>query len=126
MKRLWASGILLVLLLILCGLGYSTAQSSSRKMTEGLSRLRTEIYNGNYSTALAVSRNLQRQWEEEHRKLCTFMPHASLAPIQETLAELPALIQNHEIGILEARCSLAAAQFAQLTETETVTLDNVL
>ena len=59
MKRLWASGILLVLLLILCGLGYSTAQSSSHKMTEGLSRLRAEIYNGNYSSALAVSRSLQ-------------------------------------------------------------------
>ena len=126
MKRLWASGILLVFLLGLCGLGYWTAETSSQKLLRQLNLLQSEIYQGNLSTALAVSQGIQHQWEEEHKKLCTFMPHDDLTALGETLSELPALIESEELGLLKSRCSLASMQISQLSEGEVITLDNLL
>ena len=126
MKRLWVSAFLLVLLLSLCSIGSYTASASSSSLTVQLNRLKSEIHQGNTSTALAISQNLQRQWELEHRRLCTFMPHDDLAPIGETLSELPALIRSEEIGLLESRCDLANALLEQLAGGETLTLDNLL
>lgn len=126
MKRLWVSAFLLVLLLSLCTLGSYTASASSSSLNGQLNRLKSEIHQGNTATALAISQNLQRQWEAEHSRLCTFMPHDDLSPIGETLSQLPALIRNGEKGQLESSCDLVSAQLERLAEGETLTLDNLL
>ncbi len=126
MKRLWVSGFLLVILLVLCGLGSYTTSGCCSSLSSQLNRLKSEIHQGNISTALAISQSLQRQWETEHRRLCIFMPHDDLAPVGETLSQLPALIRNGETGLLESRCDLVNAQLEQLAEGETFTLDNLL
>lgn len=125
MKRLWVSGFLLVLLLALCSLGAYAASASCASLNGQLNRLKSEVHQGNTATALAISQNLQRQWEAEHRRLCTFMSHDDLAPVGETLSQLPALIRNGETGLLESRCDLVGAQLEQLAEGETFTLENL-
>ncbi len=126
MKRLWVSAFLLVLLLFLCILGSYTASASSSSLNSQLNRLKSEIHQGNTATALAISQNLQRQWETEHHRLCTFMSHDDLGPVGETLSQLPALIRNGEKGLVESNCDRVCAQLEQLAEGETLTLDNLL
>lgn len=126
MKRLWVSAFLLVLILSLCILGSYTASASTSSLNSQINRLKSEIHQGNTATALAISQNLQRQWEAEHSRLCTFMSHDDLSPIGETLSQLPALIRNGEKGQLESNCDLVNAQLELLAEGETLTLDNLL
>lgn len=126
MKRLWVSVFLLILLLSVCWLGNAAANQAAAEMNRQLSYVKGELHSGNLSTALAASQSLGRQWENEHRKLCTFMPHGELTDIEETLSMLPALIQTGETGQAEAQCSLAEAQLNRLSESESVTLDNLL
>ena len=111
MKRLWVSGVLLVLLLWCCWAGNRTAYGAADALSGSLQQVKSLVSQENYETALAATQDLERQWQGYRWRL---------------ELRLPALLQSRELGMLQAWCDETAAQIQHLAESETLTWENLL
>ena len=125
MKRLWISVVLLVALLGVCWAGNAAASSASATISRQINQIKSQVSQGNTYTALASSLELQEQWRAEHRRLCLFMSHDKLASVDELLSQIPALIDNEQIGLALSRCDQLNAQITQLEESEALLVENL-
>ena len=126
MKRLWVSGVLLVLLLWCCLAGNRTAYGAADALSGSLQQVKSLVSQENYETALAATQDLERQWQGYRWRLELFLPHDDLAAAEASLLRLPALLQSRELGMLQAGCDETAAQIQHLAESETLTWENLL
>lgn len=126
MKRLWVSGVLLVLLLWCCWAGNRTAYGAADSLSGSLQQVKSLVSQENYETALAATQDLERQWQGYRWRLELFLPHDDLAAAEASLLRLPALLQSRELGMLQAGCDETAAQIQHLAESETLTWENLL
>lgn len=126
MKRLWVSGVLLVLLLWCCWAGNRTAYAAADSLSGSLQQVKSLVSQENYETALAATQDLERQWQGYRWRLELFLPHDDLAAAEASLLRLPALLQSRELGMFQAGCDETAAQIQHLAESETLTWENLL
>ncbi len=126
MKRVWVALVIFLSVLGLCTFGLITTNQLTGAMSERLNEIKSEVKNGNTSTAIALSESAIKEWHEYHMKMCTYMPHARLESIDQSLATLPPLIaSSNGTDQFEAECERASAQIEHLKDTEMPSIANI-
>lgn len=49
---------------------------------------------------------MQADWEKIHDKLCVFLPHEHLEPLENIFAVLPYYIEQEEVSLARAECQM--------------------
>ncbi len=125
MKRIWTSAIIFVALLIVCSLGIVTTKKVSTDLTNTVTSAKKAAETGDNSSAFTLSQKAVTEWHKNHEVLCTYMPHAKLEAIDQTLAALPSLIYYGTTDQFAAECDRGITQIEYLNESETPTLQNI-
>lgn len=125
MKRLWISLVILVVLTGLCILGVWYTESVSTGMIRTVQEAKSAEQRGETDAAVELSRKAGEDWHNVHRVLCTFMPHARLEAIDQTLAGLPMLGQYGAKDQFLADCDRSIEQISYLNESEVPNLANI-
>ena len=75
--------------------------------------------------ALEESRKLQADWEKIHDKLCVFLPHEHLEPLENIFAVLPYYIEQEEVSLARAECQMVKNTAEHIQKTERIAFENV-
>ena len=111
MKRMAFSIVLAVFAVAVCIFGYcNTARSANTLIV---------------SAALVESRKLQADWEKIHDKLCVFLPHEHLEPLENIFAVLPYYIEQEEVSLARAECQMVKNTAEHIQKTERIAFENV-
>ena len=106
MKRMAFSIVLAVFAVAVCIFGYCNTARSAKK-------------------ALEESRKLQADWEKIHDKLCVFLPHEHLEPLENIFAVLPYYIEQEEVSLARAECQMVKNTAEHIQKTERIAFENV-
>lgn len=126
MKRLWASAIILVLLISVCIYGTVTTKKVTEQMTQTILSARQAAESGNLTAARKLSEKAADDWHNYHETLCTFMPHAPLESIDQTLSGLPMLSYFEGIDQFGSDCDRSITQIMYLNESQLPSIANIL
>lgn len=126
MKRIWASVIILIILVVACSIGLSTTQRISADLTQTVTNAKSAAENSDRRSAYELSSRAVSDWKQSHEILCTYMPHSKLEAIDQTLSALPALAQHESYDQFVSECDRAVTQIHYLNESETPSLQNIL
>lgn len=125
MKRLWVSAIILVVLTVICIFGTITTNRISSDLAKTVESAKKAAEDGDNSAAFTLSKKAVSDWHQSHEVLCTYMPHAKLEAIDQTLAALPSLIYYGTTDQFTAECDRGVTQIEYLNESETPILQNI-
>lgn len=126
MKRLWASAIIFVFLVVICVIGTNTTKKVSAQMAQTVTTAKEAAAKGDMDTALKFSRKASSDWRDSHEYLCTFMPHNQLESIDQTLSVLPMLCYYGATDQFEAECERGITQIMYLNESQLPSIANIL
>ena len=68
------------------------------------------------------NRKLQADWEKIHDKLCVFLPHEHLEPLENIFAVLPYYIEQEEVSLARAECQMVK-NTAEHSKTERIAFE---
>jgi hypothetical protein len=125
MKRLWVSAIIFVLLLTVCIWGTNKTRIISADLTSTITSAKNAAESGNDASAHELSKKAVSDWHKSHEVLCTYMPHAKLEAIDQTLAALPMLSAHGVNEQFAAECDRGITQIEYLNESEVPVLANI-
>ena len=125
MKRLWISLAIFVVLTGMCIIGLQYTEGVSADMIRTVEEAKSAEQRGEVDAAVELSRKAGSDWRNMHRVLCTFMPHARLEAINQTLAGLPMLGQYGAKEQFLADCDRSIEQISYLNEAELPSLANI-
>lgn len=125
MKRLWASAIILVLVVVACIFGSNKTKQISKDMTQTIASAKNAANGGDMNTALKLSEKAITDWQDSHRILCMYMPHDRLESIDQTLSALPMLSYYGTTDQFTADCDRSITQIKYLNESELANLENI-
>ncbi len=125
MKRLWASVIILIVLGVVCIFGAISTSRISNDLTNTIESAKKAAEDGDNSKAFTLSKKAVSDWHQSHEVLCTYMPHAKLEAIDQTLAAMPSLIYYGTTDQFTAECDRSVTQIEYLNESETPILQNI-
>jgi len=125
MNRLVIIGVLAVLLGVVCNLGMHTTLRYTDNMIQELADVKSVSASGDYDHAQELCKEIKVNWQGYHEVLCTFMPHARLEAIDQTLSTLPELCETNSIEQFYSECDRGSVQLEYLKESEVPTLQNL-
>jgi hypothetical protein len=125
MKRVWASLIIFLILIVGSAAGVNSTERIAKEMTGTVSEAKAAEEKGDSKTAYELSRKAGEDWKTHHAFLCTYMTHSRLEAIDQTLAALPALCSYGSADEFTAECDKSLAQFSYLTESEIPSIANI-
>lgn len=126
MKRIWAALIIFAVLIAGCTAGVKVTERIAAEMTATVSEAKAANESGDAKRAYELSRKAEQDWRNHHDFLCTYMNHARLEAIDQTLAAMPALCRYGEKDEFAVECDKSIAQFHYLTESEVPSVANIL
>lgn len=94
-------------------------------MINTVSSAKKAAESGDNETALTLSKKAVEDWHASHEILCTYMPHAKLEAIDQTLAALPMLSFYGTTDQFTAECDRGIAQINYLNESEIPAIQNI-
>lgn len=97
MKRMAFSIVLAVFAVAVCTFGYCNTTRSANTLIVSAGNIDRLLSDGEAEKALEESRKLQADWEKIHDKLCVFLPHEHLEPLENIFAVLPYYIEQEEV-----------------------------
>ena len=98
MKRMAFSIALAVFAVAVCIFGYCNTARSANTLIVSAENIDRLLSDGEAEKALEESRKLQADWEKIHDKLCVFLPHEHLEPLENIFAVLPYYIEQEEVS----------------------------
>lgn len=125
MKRIWASLIIFAVLIVGCTAGAKATERIAGEMTATVSEAKAASEKGDAARAYDLSRKAGQDWRDHHAFLCTYMSHARLEAIDQTLSALPAFCRYGNKDEFSAECDRSIAQFSYLTESEIPSVANI-
>ena len=125
MKRLWASAIILVLVITVCIFGSNKTKQISKDMTQTITSAKNAANGGDMNTALKLSEKAVTDWQDYHKTLCMYMPHDQLESIDQTLSALPMLSYYGTTDQFAADCDRSITQIKYLNESELASFENI-
>lgn len=126
MKRVITAIILTVLTLALAFTGKKIATDSILFIQETMTQIDTDLEKGNYAQALETSQTFLEEWDKHHGRMCIFLQHDHLDPLENIFALLPYYIEHNEIVIARANCRTVCTVTEHILKTEQITVENLL
>ena len=94
MKRMAFSIILAVFAVAVCIFGYCNTARSANTLIVSAENIDRLLSDGEAEKALEESQKLQADWEKMHDKLCVFLPHEHLEPLENILPCYPIILSR--------------------------------
>lgn len=94
MKRMAFSIVLAVFAVAVCIFGYCNTARSANTLIVSAENIDRLLSDGEAEKALEESRKLQADWEKIHDKLCVFLPHEHLEPLENNLPCCPIILSR--------------------------------
>ena len=126
MKRIIAAAVLTCSIIVLAFIGRRIATDNIQKIQTAMEQVDTSLAAGNTAQALRVSEQFLENWDKHHGRLCLFLQHDHLDPLESTFSLLPYYIQEGEIMLARAECKNVRTVTDHILKTEMVTLENIL
>ena len=126
MKRVWAALVLFAAAIALCAAGWGQTVRHTNRVCAVLSQAQACAARADAAGARAQSEQALAAWQRAHDVLCTFLPHARLESVSQTLAALPALAQSGGLGQFSGECARGISQLQALQQEEAPHLQNIL
>ena len=125
MKRVIFSIALVIFAAAVCIFGYYNISRSAKTLILSAERIDSFIIQNQTEEALNESRALKDEWEKMHSKLCVFLPHEHLEPLENILAVLPYYIEQKEYSLARAECRVVKSTAEHIQKTERIALENI-
>ena len=125
MKRMTFSIVLAVFAVAVCIFGYCNTARSANTLIVSAENIDRLLSDGEAEKALEESRKLQADWEKIHDKLCVFLPHEHLEPLENIFAVLPYYIEQEEVALARAECQMVKNTAEHIQKTERIAFENV-
>ena len=126
MRRLHAVWIILLIIAVICALGFWSTCRTTSTMTMQLEQVAQEIKTGDLPQAYAHSRQAEQDWKQGHRVLCMFLGHELLESIDRKFAALPVMISYGEQAQAAMQCVELLGYMDQLRTAEIPRIENIL
>ena len=126
MRRITAAVILTVLILAVSFTGRIMTNNSISYIQSAMHDIDRHLSEGNTDAARQVCDAFLVEWEKHHDRLCMFLQHEHLDPLENILAVLPYYIEQGEIVLAQAECRTVQSITEHITRTEQITLENIL
>lgn len=126
MKRLWIVFALVLACAGLCGWGWAETIQYTDALSDQLAQAQKAANDGDEANAYQLSQQANADWQHAHNVLCTFLPHARLETISQTLALLPELARHGAREQFTSECARGIVQVQNLKEGEVPALQNIL
>ena len=126
MRRIIAA-IILTFMIVAVGLtGRYLTNQSIYYIQMSMKKIDTALSDGNEKEALQVCNNFLQQWEKHHGRLCMFLQHEHLDPIENIISVLPFYIEKGDSIPAQAECRTVISITEHILKTERVSLENIL
>lgn len=126
MKRVAAAAVLLVLALGVSLYGRFLTEHSTDEIIGTMQHIDVLLEENDTAAALELSEKFQKRWEKLHRRLCLFLQHEELDPLENTFAVLPYYIRADSIDRARAECRLVISVTEHIELTERINFENIL
>lgn len=126
MKRVWAAAAIFVVLVALCISGIALTVHMTDNTEDYLEQAQQAAENKDKDKASNLIDTITEKWRGYHKIMSTYIPHARLEAIDQTLALLGPSIKNEDYDSFLAECNRAESMINHLKDTEMPTADNVL
>lgn len=126
MKRVIAAISLTVLILLLCLYGKHVTQEGLYLVQDTMEQIEIDLANGETESALQRSETFLSEWDAHHGRMCLFLQHEHLDPLESVFAVLPYYIEQNEITLARAECRMVRTMTEHILKTEQITLENIL
>ena len=126
MKRIATAFILTVLIFALAFAGRYIATKSIVSIQTAMEQIDTDLAVGNKEQALETSRAFLEEWDKHHGRMCIFLQHDHLDPLETIFALLPYYIEHDDITLARANCKTVRTVTEHILKTEQITVENLL
>ena len=126
MKRLWIAVALLTIAMGLCAVTTIYQHRQIDRLTATLDRLETAYEAGDIPEASRLAKQVVADYAAVGKILYCFVAHSDLADSQETVAMLPALLQQGGEEELKMELARLREQLAYLRSVDDPTIGNML
>ena len=126
MKRVWAATVIFVILLCLSICGIALTAHMTDNTEDYLEQAHQAAEMKDYKKASDLIETITQKWKGYHKIMSTYIPHARLEAIDQTLALLGPSIKDEDYNTFLPECSRAESMVNHLKDTEMPTADNVL
>lgn len=126
MKRIITAAVLTVSIIVLAFTGRWIAQDSIRQIQSAMEQIDTALAADDTEQALKTSEEFLQEWDRHHGRMCLFLQHDHLDPLENVFALLPFYIQSGEILLARAECKGVRTITDHILKTEQVTIENIL
>ncbi len=126
MKRVWAAGAILVVVLGLSIAGLSFSNHIISDMRGEIEQVQQALESDRLDEAKEHSEELLRLWREHYALLCTYIQHSKLEQVDQSLSVLAPQLKYEDFPQLASELGRAYSQLEHLKDTEFPKLENIL
>ena len=126
MKRVWAAGAILVVVLGLSIAGLFFSNHIISDMRGEIELVQQALEDDRLDEVKEHSEELLRLWREHYALLCTYIPHSKLEQVDQSLSVLAPQLQYEDFPQLASELGRAYSQLEHLKDTELPKLENIL
>lgn len=126
MKRVWAAGAILTVVLGISILGLTFSNRIISDMRGEIEQVQQALGESQLDVAKEHNDELMRLWQEHYSLLCTYVPHNKLEQVDQSLSVLATNMEYEEFSQLATELSRAYSQLEHLKDTEFPKLENIL
>lgn len=125
MKRAIAAAIVLLLMILTALYGQITVTETIGAIQEKILSIDDALASNDIESALSDCYELLNSWEGYHSRLCLFLQHEHLDPLENVFALLPYYIECGDIVPASAECKLVYTETEHILKTERPALENI-
>lgn len=126
MKRVWAAGAILIVVLALSIAGLFFSNHIISDMRGEIEQVLQALEDDRLDEVKEHSEELLNLWREHYALLCTYIQHSKLEQVDQSLSVLAPQLQYEDIPQLASELSRAYSQLEHLKDTEFPKLKNIL
>lgn len=126
MRRLWAAGIIVVVMLAYCVISIFAVTHQEQDMINLLERAYEAANAGDFEKAYELARQSEERWVEVEGAIFMFISHLELAEIGASISRMPPLIKNENSAEFMAVSRYVIVRITHLAQSERVSIQNVL
>lgn len=126
MKRLIVAAAMLAIVAVLCIASLSTLNRSMDYLLARMDKMEEAYKLGDLGSCLTLSENFVEEFEERTRFFPFFMRHSDITKIEESVVVLPTMLKTGEDAHWFSEFTKCRNQLEKLSETETLSLENIL
>ena len=126
MRRILAAIILTVAALTVSLTGRLLTDDSITYIQQSMSEIDSLLSENKTHEALQTCGSFLQEWENHHGRLCMFLQHEHLDPLENIFAVLPFYIEQGETVLARAECRTAISLTEHIDKTERISFENIL